>query len=411
MNLLNVLLTTIKAKITPVWTKLKLWTSWTFIQSRVITKIRLFFTQTLTIKPRHKKDYYPIFGWLVSKKLAFAAVLVVGVASLYYLSFVNPISVFKGTGDAIRTYSYSSIPLRFTKGTVKIKAESGYIAYEGNVEKGQVTGDGTLYNADGEVLYMGTFAKNKYNGQGKEYYPGQTLKYAGGFTDNLYEGTGILYRQNGTKEYEGAFSLGMKEGEGTLFDSGGNEIYKGNFSKDQLLYSDLLGKKTSDVAEIYDGVRTIYTDDTHFAVYLEDINAIYTGTPGEENLDDSVIVEGVYVLDAAMQIKGKSCRNIAELGEMLGNPIYEGNSAVTMPEAVAINAMNEKENHLFIPVHMDTNAAFTDSIVINDFESDNLVYLYSYKYEDLVYTFFTNEKYGNFGMYLIEKDTTAGISE
>lgn len=402
VNLFSVLLNTIKAKINPIWTKIKLWTNWQFIQTRVITKIRIFFTKSLTIKPRHKKDYYAIFGWLVSKRLVVAIVMGIGVFSLYYLCFVNPLSVFKGSGDAIRTYSYHSIPLRFTKGEVKIKAKSGYIAYEGNVESGQVTGAGNLYNQAGEVVYTGAFEANKFNGMGKEYYPGQVLKYTGNFADNLYEEEGILYRKNGTKEYEGTFSLGMKEGEGILYDSSNNQVYTGNFSKDQLLYSDLLGQKTAEIAKSYTGARTVYTDDTNFVVLLEDIHALYTGNAKENALDDSMGVEGVYVLSPKITRAGKECTNIAELNEVFQAPMYEGNSSVIMPEAVAIQALNNRGDKRFEMVDMQTENEFEDVIRVVDYESDYLIYLYSYEYEDLIYTFFTKEKYGEFSMYLIE---------
>ena len=69
-NLFRVLLASIKAKVTPFVTKVKMWTSWNFIRTRVITKIRDFLTSLLDVKPRHKKDYYSVFGWLVSRRLA-----------------------------------------------------------------------------------------------------------------------------------------------------------------------------------------------------------------------------------------------------------------------------------------------------------------------------------------------------
>ncbi|MDD2973366.1 MAG: hypothetical protein PHE02_14675 [Lachnospiraceae bacterium] len=348
---------------------------------------------------------------MVSKRLAFSVMLGIGVASLYYLTFVNPISVFRGDGDAVRTYSYSSLPLRFTKGNVKIKAKSGYVAYEGNVEKGQVTGAGTLYSPDREVVYMGAFQSNKYNGLGKEYYPGQILKYNGSFVDNLYEGEGSLYRKNGTKEYEGTFSLGMKEGKGILFDSSSKEIYTGNFSKDQLLYSDLLGKKTTDIAECYKGVRKVYTDDNFFVVHLQDINALYTGAVGEDSLDGSVSIDSVYVLKHGIYINGKNCSDIADLEEALGDPVYEGNSTVTMPEAVAIKALNDSGDTFFDPIELTLDESFEDASTVENFESEFLLYLYSYRYENLVYTFYTNEKYGAIGIYQIEKDETAVQTE
>ena len=46
-NLFKVLITSAKAKVTPLVTKVKLWTSWNFIRTRVISKIRDFFASLL----------------------------------------------------------------------------------------------------------------------------------------------------------------------------------------------------------------------------------------------------------------------------------------------------------------------------------------------------------------------------
>ncbi|MCD8068711.1 MAG: hypothetical protein LUE87_07465, partial [Lachnospiraceae bacterium] len=84
-NLFNVLLTTAKAKITPLVTKIKLWTSWNYIRTKFIALIQSLFTKVLNVKPRHKKDYYEVFGWLVSKRLAYAMVAIAGLLILYYM--------------------------------------------------------------------------------------------------------------------------------------------------------------------------------------------------------------------------------------------------------------------------------------------------------------------------------------
>ena len=56
-NLFQVLWATIKAKVTPVVTKIKLWTSWNFIRTRLISKIRDFFSSILNISP-------PFTSWI-----------------------------------------------------------------------------------------------------------------------------------------------------------------------------------------------------------------------------------------------------------------------------------------------------------------------------------------------------------
>lgn len=73
-NLFSVLLSTIKSKITPIVTKLKYWLSPAFWQAKVLTKLREFLSRIFAVKPRHKRDYYGFFGWLVSRRLAHAVV-------------------------------------------------------------------------------------------------------------------------------------------------------------------------------------------------------------------------------------------------------------------------------------------------------------------------------------------------
>ena len=89
-NLLKLLLTTVRAKIMPLWIKLRLWTSPAFLRTQVFSKIREFFAKLLDIRPRDKRDYYPVFRWLVSKRLAFALVIAVGLVSLLYISAMLP---------------------------------------------------------------------------------------------------------------------------------------------------------------------------------------------------------------------------------------------------------------------------------------------------------------------------------
>ncbi len=132
-NLFKVLITSAKAKVTPLVTKVKLWTSWNFIRTRVISKIRDFFASLLNVRPRHKKDYYEAFGWLISRRLAIALVVVVGVLSLYYLFSVHSV-LPSGKTERVKTYAYDSILLRFAEEKVRILGESGYLAYEGQVE-------------------------------------------------------------------------------------------------------------------------------------------------------------------------------------------------------------------------------------------------------------------------------------
>lgn len=356
----------------------------------------------LDVKPRSGADYVPFFHWLISKRLAKTAALGIGVFGLCYFLLLHPPSIMGGRG--IQTYDYDSLLLKFAKGSVRIRAKSGYIAYEGNVEHGAVLGIGTLYDASGEVIYTGEFVKNKYEGEGTLYYPGEKIHYQGTFRENEFSKEGVLYRKNGSKEYEGGFERGMKHGEGKLFDSGNNEIFAGNFSQDELLYSDFLGKTTEEISQVYHGRRKIYTDGgEEFSVAMEDIDAVYSGVQDGAALDDSMQVEGIYVLKNRISIKDRCCTSVFQLKELLGEPEYEGNASLTLTEAVVVSYLNEKEDSLFGSVKMEVVNEFSDVATVKDYDSEYLLYLYSFTEEGIRYTFFCKEKDGEFSMYRMEK--------
>ncbi|MBO5246169.1 MAG: hypothetical protein J6B28_02790 [Eubacterium sp.] len=400
-NLIQVVLASLKAKITPLVTKFRQYTSANFIRTKIVAKIRDFFVALFDIRPKHKKDYYEIFGWLVSKKLAYAVVIIIGVLSLIYLISIRSMYMPQNQEAGIKTYNYDDIMLRFAKGKVRILGESGYLAYEGNVEKGGVNGYGALFAPDGTLLYQGVFANNEYEGAGTQYYAEGTMHYKGNFSGNLYEGNGKLYRENGTISYEGEFARGMKEGFGKLYNSGDKIVYEGSFSKDELVYSALLEKSTAEVSESYKGARTIYQMGDEFVVLLSDINAIYTGVTNEENLEDTVMVDSVYVLSDRIKMGNQECTKIADLKAAFGEPIYEGNSIVNLAEAIAINYLNKQKQTLYGTVSMETVEQYTDSLLVSSVDRSYGVYLYSFRKDGLLYTFVCGDRDGTFAFYSI----------
>ena len=404
-NLFSTLLNVVKAKLVPVWTKLKLFCHASYLKTQVFNKIRSFFSSMLNVKPRNKNDYYPFLLWLVSKRLALAVVMVLGILGAYYIFCVNPPAAFLAGEDGIRTYDYDALPLRFISGKVRIKAKSGYIAYEGEVEKGRAKGQGILYDSEQNIVYTGMFENSMYNGRGKLFYAGGQLRYEGEFTDNEYEGEGKLYRQNGTLEYDGVFLNGNKSGSGTLYDSGSNMIYNGTFSNDSILYSELLGKSTADVASIYMGERTAYYDDTAFAAALKDIGVLYQ-TEQKDTLKEESTVQKVFVWENSVPIGEKRYTRVTELEAYMGQPVYEGNTYITMPEAVCLEYLQQKGITLLDTAGLEKKSLYDDVVQIEDYEKDYMLYLYTYEYEGLLYTFYCKSRYGEFAMYSIERAET-----
>ncbi len=401
-NLFKVLIASAKAKITPFVTKIKMWTSWNFIRTRLISSIRDFFASLLNVKPRHKKDYYEVLGWLISKRLAIALVVSIGVFSLYYLFSVHSV-LFTAKTEGIKTYHYDSILLRFAKDKVRILGRSGYLAYEGQVENGSVTGYGKLYNQEGVVVYQGNFAKNQYQGKGNRYYDDGTLMYTGDFQQNLFDGSGKLYRQNGSLAYDGEFALGKREGNGKLYDAGSNLIYTGGFRQDELLYSDLLGKQVSEVAEAYQGRRTLYESDEEFVVVLEEIGAVYQGQEEENTLDGEQTVREVVVLKDAFMAGGTALTTIEELRDYFGEEDYQGNSAITLPEAVAAIRTMSSPGGFQREVQMESTPEYEDYYRVIGFDESYTVYLYSFHQEDLIYHFICQDREYTFSFYAIER--------
>ena len=395
-NIFQVLWASLTAKITPIFTKIKLWTSWSFIKTRVVAGIRGFFSRIFNVRPRDKKDYYEVFGWLVSKRLAFAIAVVITTLSLIYLVNLNLIKGISTSGTEIKKYSYDSLLLRFAEGRVQITGEGGYLAYEGDVEKGYVTGSGQLYNRDGVMVYQGQFEKNCYEGTGTQYYDDGVMHYQGQFSNNLYEGIGKLYRDNGSLWYNGGFSQGMKEGEGALYDGSNNLVFQGNFSKDQIVYSDFLGKTTSEASKAYTGRRDLYEDDENFVVVMKDIDAVYAGMQNTNALDGSIKVETVYVLKDSFSVGTESLRTVEELKEYFGSENYEGQSLITMSEAVCSSQLSGG-----MSAGVATQRIYDDYYQVTDYDGDQEVYLYSFEKSGLIYTFVSQEQQGTFSYYSI----------
>lgn len=393
----------IKARITPLWTKIRLLTNPTYLKGEVLRRLIHYFRKLTDIRPRDRSDYYGFFGWLISKRLAFLIVIAVGMLSAYYVTCVQPLSVFTSSADGVKTYSYRSVPLRFTDGKVRILAKSKYLAYEGMVSKGTANGMGKLYRKDGSLVYEGQFEQSEFHGTGTSYYPGGQVEYSGSFRHNLFSGEGRKYRENGSLEYMGDFLEGKKEGEGTLYDNGSNAVFTGNFSKNHLLYADFLGKNTAEAAKIYTGKKTVYTDAEYFVVDMPDIQAVYYGNQAESNLEDTVAIEGVYVLDDTFCYGEEEYNYIAEISRLFGDAIYEGNAYLTMPEAVAIHTMNRTKTALHGDVSGTWEQYLQDAVTVEEYDDSYSVYLYSFEQEGVRYTFFCKDRSGKFEMYSIEK--------
>ncbi|MDO4531656.1 MAG: hypothetical protein Q4C06_06705, partial [Bacillota bacterium] len=128
------------------------------------------------------------------------------------------------------------------------------------------------------------------------------------------------------------------------------------------------------------------------------------GLQGEENLADQVMVEGVYVLNDTYPHGNEELDHVAEIAQVMGKVVYEGNSYLTMPEAVAVHNMNQTEKVLHGDVEGNWDQFLSDATTVNGYDKSYNVYIYTYVMDDLRYTFFCKDRSGEFDMYLIEKE-------
>ncbi len=407
-SIFTIIVNAIKARVMPLVNKLAMLRSPSYIRTKVLAKIRNFFVKLLDVRPKHKKDYYTIGNWMVSKRLAFAIVIIIGTISILYLVFVRSAFGLIGNEDGIRTYRYTSLLLRMQKGTVRIKAKDGHIAYEGAVRSGYCKGQGKLMDKAGGLVYEGEFAKSMFEGSGVQYYPSGVVHYKGRFKENKYNGKGTLYRANSSKEYEGAFVSGVKEGEGKLYGVSGDLVYDGTFSADEIVYSTLVGKKTTEVAEAYKGSRIVYQASQSTVVELSDIGASYEIPADVANLDDQAEVKSLYVQSDHIMVGSSRCTNVRQLEAVFGAPIHRGESAVTLAEAVAINNLSRKANVYSGPVKMESTREMSDLVQVHSYSTDYKVYIYSFESGGLVYSFLTKDEKGNsFDLYFITQNKDA----
>ncbi|MBM6924796.1 hypothetical protein [Pseudoflavonifractor phocaeensis] len=403
-KLFSTLFSSLRAKFTSLWTRLRLWVSPTFWRTRVFTWLRRAFSTLFDVRPKHKKDYYVLLNWMVSKRLAFAIVVVLGVLCVWFILSMLPTPASAGnTGVTINTYRYNSIPLKFQNGTVRILAADGHLAYVGQVQDAKCEGAGTLYDKDGNTVYEGAFSDNMYNGTGTTYYADGTVQYTGNFTDNLYNGVGKYFRPTGVLEYEGDYVTGVRSGKGTLYNSTGSSIFTGSFQKDQIVFGELVDKATTDVAQMYTGVSQVYSSSSEYCVYMEEIGAVYAVADGTAALDDSWNVTGVYVLGSSALIEGEIYSSINRITQVLGDPDYSGTAWVDLAEAVCVNQLVQQEADTVEAVDMEIASSYEGVYTVSDYDRDGELYIYSYQRDGLLYTFYcTGAGIDQFFMYAIQ---------
>ncbi|MDR1070312.1 MAG: hypothetical protein LBL37_06000 [Gracilibacteraceae bacterium] len=382
----SIIINTLRARFVSLWTKARYWLSPTFWRTKGVQTLRAFFTRLFDFKPRHKNDYYGMLRWLVSKRLAFAAIVIVGVMAVWYVYAMSPLSPREGEGGgAAPTYRYKSLALKFYSGEARILDAADRTAFVGMVGKGRANGPGTLYDPDGGLMYVGEFKNSMYEGQGETYYPGGAVRYKGMFSQNLFQGGGAYYRPEGTVEYEGEFAGGSRQGAGALYNAGGNLVFSGNFQMGRIVFEEFIGKTTAAATAMYSGRVVSYNGADEYAVHMSDINAVYESLSGEQSLDEEWKIGRVYVLTDTFVKGGAELSAISDIKAVLGAPAYLGETWLTLPDAVALN---QSEQDALAPVAMETRPGFEDVYSVDSYDENRRMYIYVFPSDGFVYTFY-----------------------
>ena len=172
----------------------------------VVTDVQTEVKKAVSKKPESLKEYVPVGRYYAAKKLIAAILILIILLPILYFKFLHPIITAK--------FLWKTIPINteaqygYTGKVKLIDPDSGILLYKGPITDGRISGNGTLFDYDGNLLYKGQFENEMYEGIGTLFYPDGNIEYNGEFSRNRFEGKGTLYFENGNPEYEGSFSDG-----------------------------------------------------------------------------------------------------------------------------------------------------------------------------------------------------------
>ena len=163
----------------------------------------------------------------------------------------------------------------------------------------------------------------------------------------------------------------------------------------------MLGKTVADLSQSYKGHRDLYTTSYDSVGVMNDIDALYHASIDSEALDDSETIDSVYVLTDTFKYGNESINTIDGLEEVLGKPVYEGNSMVLLPEAVSINELSKTKTVINGPVEMELDQTFSDVAEVKSIDYSYVVYIYSYRKGDVMYSFVGDGTDNTFDFYYV----------
>ena len=354
------------------------------------------------IKPKSIRDYYTIGKFMISKNLARLILLVVTIIAAIYLMIVLPerirTTVDNRNINKIYTKYNSSRSLKKYEGTIRVISKKNDAEYVGGVANGCANGQGILRDTHGNLVYDGEFVNNQYEGEGILYYPGTgKTKYVGKFQSNKFNEEGKNYDEEGNIIYAGDYVSGYKDGNGTLYGELGIPIFSGIFTLDRPNIETAIGKNISQINNQFleEGVTYTYKDSIS-KIYEELGVMIIAEHHGRQSLDSGAIIDQIYILsNRYFQNIPKDDRNTLdkEISKLGGVKKYAGYTKVLFPEMSAIDHIRKSgRNELSELSTYQFNKEYLNILESQDYRSEDKLYVQSYEYNNLLYTFYFNNR-------------------
>lgn len=123
----------------------------------------------------------------------------------------------------------------------------------------------------------------------------------------------------------------------------------------------------------------------------------------QTSVEDEPVISQVYVLNSELIYGQTVISSLNDLTKVMGEPEFQGNTYITLPEAVAVELINQKGNPLNIDTQLETAAVYDEVQTVKSYRTMSEIYLYVYQTDDLIYTFFCEDRNTPFFMYMIEQ--------
>ena len=104
----------------------------------------------------------------------------------------------------------------------------------------------------------------------------------------------------------------------------------------------------------------------------------------QTSVEDEPVISQVYVLNSELIYGQTVISSLDDLTKVMGEPEFQGNTYITLPEAVAVELINQKGNPLNIDTQLETAAVYDEVQTVKSYRTMSEIYLYVYQTDDLI---------------------------